>query len=163
MYLKMQKYLGKHKAYVPNTELPKAVIFDIDGTLANNNHRSPYALWELDKDTPIGFVVDMLNMYRASGHKIICVSGRHSGVKADERKYFDMTDAWLAKHNIVPDELFMRATGDSRKDDIIKEEIFNEHIAPRFNVVLAVDDRDRVVEMFRRIGVNCAQVAFGEF
>ena len=163
MHLKMQKYLGKHVAYVPNKELPKAVIFDIDGTLANNDHRSPYALWELHKDSPIEFVVDMLNMYRDSGHKIICVSGRHSGVKSDERKYFDMTDAWLHEHNIVPDELWMRKTGDSRKDDIIKEEIFYEHIAPRYNVVLAVDDRDRVVEKWRSIGVNCAQIAFGEF
>ncbi len=60
-------------------------------------------------------------------------------------------------------EHFQRKHGDSRKDDVVKEEIFWDRIADRYNVKLAVDDRAQVVEMWRRIGVECWQVAHGDF
>lgn len=163
MYKNMEKYLGRHKPYQPDTSLPKAVIFDIDGTLANNDHRSPYALWQLDKDSPREMVVDLLNKYKADNYKIICLSGRHSGTKEEPTKYYDMTAEWLKKHNIEVDELLLRATGDSRKDDIIKEELFWNHVAPKYNVRLAIDDRNRVVELWRRIDLECWQVNHGDF
>lgn len=50
---------------------------------------------------------------------------------------------------------------DNRKDDIVKEEIFWDKIAENYNVECAFDDR--VMEMWRRIGVNCLQCDFGEF
>ncbi|QGT54223.1 polynucleotide 5'-kinase and 3'-phosphatase [Acinetobacter phage Stupor] len=163
MYLRMQKYLGKHRQYVPNPELPKAVIFDLDGTLANNDHRDAFAYWKLDKDTPVEFVVNILKMYKQNGYKILCVSGRNSGTKDDNLKYYNMTADWLSYNAIPWDNLYMRAHDDRRKDDITKEEIFWTHIADNYNVECAFDDRDRVIELWRRIGVNAAQVQFGEF
>lgn len=163
MFLKMEKYLGRHKEYVPDLTKPKAVIFDIDGTLANNDHRNAFEYWKLDKDKPIDFVVNLSKMYSAKGYEIICVSGRNAGTKDDPRKYNEMTRNWLDKHNIPWDCLYMRAHDDSRKDDIVKQEIFLDKIAENYNVECAFDDRDRVVEMWRRIGVNCCQVNFGEF
>lgn len=100
MYLRMQKYLGKHRQYVPNPELPKAVIFDLDGTLANNDHRDAFAYWKLDKDTPVEFVVNILKMYKQNGYKILCVSGRNSGTKDDNLKYYNMTADWLSYNAI---------------------------------------------------------------
>ncbi|EQA7786890.1 AAA family ATPase [Acinetobacter baumannii] len=163
MHLNMQKYLGKHYQYVADKSKPQAVIFDLDGTLANNDHRDAFAYWKLIDDKPIEFVVNILKLYEEMGYHIICVSGRNAGTKEDHHKWEKLTQSWLAKHNIPYNELHMRAHDDRRKDDIVKEEIFRTHIAHKYNVECAYDDRDRVVEMWRRIGVNCCQVNFGEF
>lgn len=163
MYLNMQKYLGKHKQYEPKPELAKAVIFDLDGTLADNNHRGAFEYDKIPGDKPNEFVVNMLKHYHANGYKIICVSGRNAGHENDPIAWQNLTATWLNTNGIPADRLLMRQWNDFRSDDIIKEEIFWEHIAPYYNVECAFDDRDRVVEMWRRIGVNCAQVNFGEF
>ena len=57
----------------------------------------------------------------------------------------------------------MRANGDYRADDVIKAEIFQEHILPRYSVAAVVDDRNRVVNMWRSLGLICLQVAEGDF
>ncbi|UPW42328.1 polynucleotide kinase [Salmonella phage CF-SP2] len=152
------------KMYVPDLSKPKAVIFDLDGTLADNSRRSPFDLEKLREDTPREMVVNFLKMLSDKGYKIITVSGRESGTKDEPLKYRIHTLHWLWDNHIcVPEDHFQRAQGDSRKDDVVKEEIFWTHIADKYNVVLAVDDRSQVVEMWRRIGVECWQVNFGDF
>lgn len=163
MYLKMQKYMGDHKQYTPSGDLQKAVIFDLDGTLANNDHRGAFAYQHLDKDTPIEFVVNLARMYKQNEYEIICVSGRNAGDAEQHDKHWHATAQWLSDHKIPWDVLFMRGWNDNRADDIVKEEIFWNKISHLWDVECAFDDRDRVVEMWRRIGVNCAQVNFGEF
>ncbi len=163
MYLKMRKYTESHVQYEPDDQLPKAVIFDLDGTLADNNHRGAFEYEKLVNDTPIEFVKNLAVMYHKQGYRIICVSGRNSGNEQANNKFRELTSQWLIGNNIPFHGLYMRAHNDFRKDDIVKEEIFWEHIAPKYNVEVAVDDRDQVVEMWRRIGVNCLQCNFGEF
>jgi hypothetical protein len=60
-------------------------------------------------------------------------------------------------------KLFMRKTGDIRSDDIVKREIYETHIKPEWNVVCVLDDRQRVVDMWREIGLTCLQVDYGDF
>jgi hypothetical protein len=57
----------------------------------------------------------------------------------------------------------MRPAADSRKDSIVKAELFWEHVAPHWNVRGVIDDRDQVVAMWRALGLMCAQVAPGDF
>lgn len=149
--------------YIPDNSLPKAVIFDLDGTLADNTHRSPYELALCGRDHPKEMVIEFLKMLRNKGYKIITVSGRESGSKEDETIYQRITKKWLLDHVGETHAHFQRKQGDSRKDDIVKEEIFWKYIAGSYNVKLAVDDRAQVVEMWRRIGVECWQVAHGDF
>lgn len=163
MYLKMQKYMGKHKQYTPDPTKQKAVIFDLDGTLANNDHRHAFDYEKLIDDKPIEFVVELARMYAQNDYDIICVSGRNAGDKETNDKHWHATASWLSKNNIPWSVLYMRDWDDNRADDIIKEEIFWNKIENNWNVECAFDDRDRVVEMWRRIGVNCSQVNFGEF
>ena len=158
MYAKMHP-----RRYVADEKLPKAVIFDLDGTLADNDHRSPYDLSLCHKDGPKEMVILLLKMLREKGYKIITVSGRESGTVEDQTVFRRMTQKWVLDHVGETHEHYQRAQGDARKDDIVKEEIFFDHIASRFNVKLAVDDRQTVVEMWRRIGLECWQVNFGDF
>lgn len=141
---------------------PEAVIFDIDGTLALMGDRSPYDLEKCGEDTHNTMVVSLLHMLEAKGYKILTVSGRESGTKEDPFKYYHMTTDWLNKFTI-PESHFQRKQGDMRKDDIVKEEIFWRDIAPYYDVKLAIDDRNQVVEMWRRLGIECWQVNHGDF
>lgn len=151
------------KVYVPDLSKPKAVIFDLDGTLADNHHRSPFDLDKCAEDAPKEMVIELLKMLRQKGFKILTVSGRESGTKEDETVYRRMTQKWVLDHIGETHGHWQRKQGDSRKDDIVKEEIFWRDIAPHYNIKLAVDDRAQVVEMWRRIGVECWQVAHGDF
>lgn len=163
MYSRMREYLGL-PVYKGTPGKPKAVIFDVDGTLAKMVDRSPYDLEKCDTDAINPMVVELSKMYALMGYQIVVVSGRESGTEEDPTKYYRMTRKWVEDIAGVP--LVMqcqREQGDTRKDDVVKEEIFWKHIAPHFDVKLAIDDRTQVVEMWRRIGVECWQVDSGDF
>ena len=132
--------------YTPDQWFKKAIIFDIDGTLAHMNDRKPYDWDKVDEDDVDVVIRSMLWGFQKQGYDIIVVSGR-DGVC--ER----MTEEWLTTHRIVYDAFFMRKAGDMRKDTIIKSEIFFESIAPMWNVVAVVDDRPSVVRMWHDIGI----------
>jgi hypothetical protein len=73
------------------------------------------------------------------------------------------TELWLDAQQVPFDELFMRPTGDDRPDDELKQTIYEEHIAPLYSVIGILDDREKVVRMWRRLGLVCFQVAEGDF
>lgn len=119
----------------------KAIIVDIDGTLAEKGDRDIYDGSKVYLDKPIVAVVELVKAFRKNDTKIIVVSGR-------DEKYRDVTHDWLVKH-VFEDEdfaLFMRKENDKRRDSIVKSEIFNTFINQNYNVVAAVDDRLQVLE-----------------
>jgi hypothetical protein len=89
--------------------------------------------------------------------KLIFLSGRYEEFEAQTRKF-------LQKHlPEIPYFLFMRKNGDKRKDFIVKLEIFNEKVRNNFDVQFVLDDRNQVVKMWRELGLDCFQVADGDF
>lgn len=134
------------------------VIVDIDGTLAIHNGRSPYEFFKLDTDLPNQPVIEVVRALHDAGYGIIYLSGR-------EEKYRVQTARWLATHVVVPANisLLMRLTGDYRADDVIKREIYYHYIEPYYGVLCVLDDRNRVVEMWRKLGLTVLQVADGDF
>jgi hypothetical protein len=138
--------------------LPLAWIVDVDGTLAIHCCRSPYD-WRLaSTDQPNRSVVVAVQALAAHPDvsAIIAISGR-------EERAREVTAKWLNDSRVPYDELLMRADGDYRRDDVVKEEIFRQRVQHRFSVAGVIDDRDRVVQMWRRIGLVCFQVADGKF
>lgn len=134
-----------------NPELPYAVICDLDGTLALLNGRSPYDASTCENDllnVPVANLIE--------NQKVILVSGR-------EDKYKEQTEKFLNKYGIVYEALYMRKADDTRKDAIIKREIFDNHIRCKYNISFVLDDRNSVVEMWRDMGLTCLQVADGDF
>jgi hypothetical protein len=87
---------------------------------------------------------------------IILVSGRME-------KNREVTETWLIKNLIHHTALFMRPTDDIRNDTIVKQEIYEREIKGKYNVLFVLDDRDRVVRMWRDQGLKCLQVAEGDF
>ena len=109
------------------------------------------------KDRPNAPVIEVARALGAAGHVLVIVSGRSELARAD-------TETWLARHLAVAYEgPYMRAGGDERQDAIIKREIYEREIAPRFTVLCVLDDRDQTVRMWRRLGLTCLQVAPGDF
>lgn len=135
---------------------PRAILCDLDGTLAIITGRNPYDTARCERDRLNAPVAGIVRMHHAAGYRIVLVSGR-------EDRFRPHTERWLAKHGIEYAELLMRQTRDNRKDSIIKREIYEREIAPRYTVEFVLDDRDQVVEMWREIGLVCLQVAPGDF
>lgn len=142
------------------------VIFDIDGTLANGEHRQhhvrgPKKNWMaymdgLAEDTVHEHVRAAFRCFKNNpgiDYHIYLLSGR-------DEPYREATEKWLLDNDIFGyHELYMRPANDYRPDDIIKEELFNKHFGEFKDRVLCVfDDRPRVIRMWRKIGIpifNC--------
>ena len=149
----------------------KTIIFDLDGTLANIDVRKKLATkpngkldWDIffdsdniKLDVPNEPVVKMAQMFAEDGFTIIIFSGRSDKTK-------DSTRYWLT-HNIIPfHKLVMRdsKTNHFTPDDILKKDMLDKHVDIN-DVFLVVDDRDKVVKMWRDLGLNTFQVAPGDF
>ncbi|HVV11630.1 AAA family ATPase [Amycolatopsis sp.] len=144
--------------YEGNPKLPWAVVVDIDGTVADHEgRRSPYDMTRVSGDAPKQEVIMIVRALRNAGLRIVFVSARNEVARR-------ATERWIQK-NISGGrfELFMREDGDGRPDPVVKKEIFDREIRDRYFVRAVFDDRDRVVAMWRSLGLTCLQVAPGDF
>ncbi|MCX4695308.1 RNA ligase [Streptomyces sp. NBC_01408] len=143
--------------YVPDPALPSAVMCDIDGTLALLGNRGPYDFLRCELDLLNESVRHALDAFRrADGDVIVLLSGR-------SEEHRPQTESWLRRHEVPYDELWMRAAGDTRRDDLVKAELFDAHVRHRYAVRVSLDDRDRVVAVWRRMGLPTWQVNYGDF
>ena len=141
---------------------PPAIICDLDGTLAlKHKDRTWYDASTCDKDDINMPVLEILSALHSTHHIIFC-SGR-------ENKDREPTLAFIKKclPSLIENHdfsLFMRETKDSRKDSIVKHEIYDVCIKDRYEILFVIDDRTQVVRMWRdALGLTCFQVAEGNF
>jgi len=145
---------------VESTQGRKAIIVDLDGTLAIIGDRGPYdgALCQVDAVNPV--VRDIAIAWRTMNSPdgdILLVSGR-------QEMHRPQTERWLNLNNIPYAALLMRETGDPRRDAIVKRELFERHIRGTWTIDFVLDDRTQVVKMWRRdLNLICLQVADGDF
>jgi len=144
------------------------VICDIDGTIADLSHRLHFIQthpkdWDkfhsgCGSDQPISPICKILDAFESVGASFIYVTGRPERNRTDTLKWLDAMS--LPK----PYALHMRKEGDYRNDDILKKEIYEEHLAPyRDKILFVLEDRSRVVKMWRGLGLTCLQVADGDY
>ena len=160
------------------------IIFDLDGTLADINERKQKAQWEsndkamdwevffdpenIKLDKPKHEVIKCLQMFRDQGYKIVIFSGRN------DRSYH-ATKEWLSNHNIFYDLLVLRpdkfrdeswpvaegnpATYKMRfmPDEILKKEMLDTFVNID-DVFIIFEDRKKVVDMWRELGLTCFEV-----
>lgn len=142
---------------VQDVNLPKAIVCDLDGTLALINDRSPFDGAKCENDTLNVPVANTLCYYKQNGYQVLLISGR-------EDAYRKQTERFLEKHRINYDALWMRPAGIYIKDSILKREIYFSHIHGKYYVSLVLDDRDQVVDMWRKdLNLPCFQVFYGDF
>lgn len=145
---------------------PKAIICDIDGTLANCAHRVMYVDGSVRKDwnkfnalsvndTVNEWCLNLVRAYNEAGYKIIFLTARSGSPETKK-----ITEQWLQNNvGFIPHILLMRKENDYRTDFITKQEIYNLEVAPYYDVEVAIDDKLAVCQMFRSCGIaafHCA-------
>lgn len=151
--------------YVGDDTLRSCIICDLDGTLALfDGLRGPFEYEKCAGDKvnePIRTILETFKHHwwehgEDGDNRIVYLSGR-------EDKAREGTKEFLRANQCPEGLLYMRPTGDYRKDSIVKLELFDAHIRGKFNVLFVLDDRDQVVKMWRDLGLTCLQVAYGNF
>lgn len=145
------------------------IIFDIDGTLADCSHRLHFIQskpknWKaffdgMEHDVPIEPTITVAQSLYASYNEIIFCTGRPESHRKQTRM-------WLAQRlGEWADgcRLFMRAKDDRRPDYEVKEEMLQKIRDCNLDPKVAFEDRDQVVDMWRRNGLICYQVAKGAY
>lgn len=118
---------------------PNCIICDIDGTLAFNRSARGWYDWDrVGEDDVNAFLARIVRDYFYKRDDVIIVSGRDSVCR-------EITEDWLYRYDIPYDHLYMRREGDSRKDSVVKMEIFNNHIKGKYNIEAVFDDRPQVI------------------
>lgn len=139
--------------------MTRAVIFDIDGTLSNPEHRlhfvrGPKKDWgpffdSLGDDTLVESIAQ-LRAELSENNSIVIVTGR-------PEKYRHETESWLDRWAIWYDKLYMRPDNDTRPDCAVKSQILDGIIEDGYAPWLVIDDRESVIEMWRDRGLTTLQ------
>lgn len=157
-----------------------SIIVDIDGTIANCEHRLHHIVsfkddaeatfkadWdafyeECHRDEPLFNTISLVQALIDQDWAIILITGRAG-------KYRRQTETWLEQNDIFYDLMLMRKHGDHSEDVVIKKawlkQLRNGQIAIRGVLPprLVIEDRKCVVEMWREEGLTCLQCAEGDF
>ena len=152
-----EKYLYKKPvppALVPS--VPYAVICDLDGTVAVMTDRGPFDP-NVENDVPRAEVMDAVcGLASTQNAKILLVSGRKEEARTSTEEWMKINSTF--RH----DALFMRQNDDNRRDSIVKREIYDIHIAGKYNVIAVFDDRPQVIrECWRPLGLPVFDVGDG--
>lgn len=145
----------------------KTIIFDLDGTLCDITHRLHHIKGEKKDwsaffkacvdDEPKHSVIKLFKLldmgaWMDGDHQMIIVSGRSDLVRPQ-------TEIWLDKHTLLHDRLIMRKNGDHTPDHELKRSwLYDGTLPPKEDILFCVDDRQRVVDMWRSEGLTCLQV-----
>jgi FMN phosphatase YigB (HAD superfamily) len=143
------------------------VVFDIDGTIADNSHRQVHLMgdkkdWKSYNATMAddGLISDVARLLieLSEQHLIILCTAR-------EDVYRSVTWTWLENNGLSDyiHDLWMREEKDYRSDAVVKVELLNDIIGNYGKPWLWFDDRQQVVDAIRAEGIRVMQVAPGNF
>ena len=151
--------------------MKNTIIFDLDGTLADISVRRKLATkptgtmdWDIfldpdniKLDAPNDPVVKMAQLFAEDGFNIFIFSGRSD-------KTIHTTRSWLTRNSVPFHKLVMRdsVTHHFVPDDILKKDMLDKHVDID-DVFFVVDDRQKVVDMWRSLGLKVFQVDKGDF
>ena len=156
--------------------MKNTVIFDLDGTLALIEKRRIKAGksadgketkkmdWDvfhdpsnIHLDEPNIPVIKMAQLFAEDGFNIVIFSGR-----SDKTEH--TTRSWLSRNRVPFHKLVMRPhkTMNFIPDEILKKDMLDKH-ADINDIFMVVDDRQKVVDMWRDLGLTVFQVAPGDF
>ena len=160
--------------YYPEIFDEEYVVCDIDGTIANLEHRLHFINnddgtvkevkdWKgffanVEGDKPIESTIEILSDHIAKGRKIIFVSARPESCRYQ-------TEWWLWQHledklGMEYVHLIMRGSDDRREDTDVKRDIHRKFLAS-LNVKCIIDDRPQVIRMWREEGYEVTDVGDG--
>jgi len=151
--------------------MKNTIIFDLDGTLALIDKRREVSTkpngkldWgkffnstNIKLDEPNLPVIKTAQLFSEQGFNIVILSGRSNKTETATR-------SWLSKNKVPFNKLIMRnsETNHFTPDWVLKKNMLDENLDIN-DIFLVVDDRDRVVKLWRSLGLTTFQVAEGNF
>ena len=134
--------------------MSKIVLCDIDGTIANNDHRQHYLKgkkdWdgffsELINDEPIFPIINKVIEEHNAGKNIIFLTGR-------PERYRKSTILWLKRYFNFDLEILMRKDTDRRDKLITKKEMFEQNF-DKEHIELIIDNDKDLLNMWREMNI----------
>lgn len=151
----------KKPFYPTSDDKINCVVVDLDGTVALHNGRYTFDWSRVSEDIPNTPLVNMLTNLNLTYH-IIFLTGREGTEECRKN-----TEEWIRKTfydnthcegSLSGWHLVMRKEKDFRHGDTVKEELFHTEIEPKYNVIAAFDDSNKICNMWRNLGILCCQV-----
>jgi len=144
------------------------IIFDVDGTLMDVEHRRKFVDGSQQVDWPAfeaatvddtrhEHIFEIAECLKDGGHSIVIVSARKEYQREITEKQLSAT------MGVFWDYLFMRPDDSYEPDHDFKRRVLAELIKADWKPDMVFDDRDQVVDMWRAAGIPCLQVASGDF
>jgi FMN phosphatase YigB (HAD superfamily) len=141
---------------------PLAIICDLDGTLANIDHRMHLfheKKWDEFQEAMVNDAVNiwcqeiMVNL----DYPLILISGR-------SEKYRIHTMRWLSDiGHYFGDRIYLREDNNNEQDAFFKKRIYETKIKDKYDVLFVLEDRTQCVQMWRELGLVCLQCAKGDY
>ena len=152
---------GELPDWQPNDRLTKAVIVDLDGTMAQMTARGPFDEHLVDTDRVRLFVRTTVWALYEAGFKVIFMSGRSERCR-------DLSEQWIEQQCGFREYLlFMRGVDDRRRDSDVKRDLYVQHVQGRYSVMSVFDDRAQVIrECWKPLGLpvfRCGLIDADEF
>jgi hypothetical protein len=160
--------------------MKKAVIFDIDGVLAEKSPDRDYREYDkVDLDKPILQGFHLLDYYHFMGYSVLFITGRKEVCRENTIKFIcNKPDCFspIARSQVKEigwllfqldllinqgkgqSAVFMRGDKDHREATILKKEIYNNHIKGKYDVVAVFDDDPDICKMWKKEGLFVFQV-----
>ena len=139
--------------------MKKIILCDIDGTIANNDHRQHFLEgkkdWdgffsELINDEPIFPIINKVIEEHNSGKDIIFLTGR-------PERYRYSTTLWLKEYFNFELKILMRKNNDQNNKLKVKKEIFEKNF--RVNDIDYVIDNDKeLLKQWEDMGIDVYEV-----
>lgn len=146
------------------------VIFDIDGTLADNSHRQHHLYPENGnpKDWDSFFAAQHLDLVRDDVRRVLHMYFENPKVHialltGRPEEYRETTERWLFENWIPYHSLTMRPKNNRTDDHILKLNQIIRWQTEGFKIVGVYEDRKRICDAVRELGVTVFQVASGDF
>ncbi len=132
----------------------KKIICDIDGTIADNNHRQSLLdnnnwdkfFLEMKNDLPIYPVINKVIDEFRDGKEIIFLTGRPSNYEKE-------TNEWLKKYFTFEYKLVMRRENDRRNKLIVKKELFLNNFSVN-EIDYVIDNDAELLHQWKELGLR---------
>ena len=151
------------------------IIFDIDGTLLNIQHRVHHLHktppdWKgfkesMEGDIAIPEMVELLHILANDRrNRVIFCSGRGEESRSiTEKQITSLLSTCYDTKNVNKINLYLRGFKDFREDSVVKSDLYEQMLKDGFKPVMVFEDRASVVKMWRERGLRCLQVAEANF
>ena len=136
------------------------ILCDIDGTIANNDHRQHFLEgkkdWEgffseLVNDLPIQIIIDKVIQEQANGKELVFLTGR-------PERYREKTESWIKKYFNCKYRLLMRKDTDKRNKIISKQEVLFENNISAENISIVFENDENLINYWTEKGFKVEDV-----